>query len=309
MSSHQSISELIGGTPLLYLNSYTAKLKLQAKIAGKLEYLNPTGSVKDRLAKALIFDAEARGILKEGSTIIEPTSGNTGIGLAAIAASKGYRCILTMPETMTLERRNILKAYGAEVVLTEGSLGMKGAIARADELAASIEGSFIPGQFTSPVNGTMHETSTAPEVWKDTEGAVDIVIAGVGTGGTISGLSSTLRKLKPNIQVIAVEPADSPILSGGSPGPHRIQGIGAGFVPTTLDTSSYDEVIGVSNEDAFATGRALAQSEGVLCGVSSGAALHAATLVAQRPENAGKLIVVILPDSADRYYSTDLFLS
>ena len=280
---------------------------MDATLLVKLEYFNPAGSVKDRIAKAMIEDAEARGVLKEGSTIIEPTSGNTGIGLAAIAASKGYRIILTMPETMSVERRNILKAYGAEIVLTDGTKGMTGAIAKADELAKEIPNSFIPGQFVNPVNPKAHRETTGPEIWEDTDGAVDIFIAGVGTGGTVTGIGEFLKSKKPEVKVIAVEPASSPVLSEGKSGPHKIQGIGAGFVPEILNTNIYDEVIKVENEDAFEASKLLTKKEGILTGISSGAALHAGIQVAKRPENKGKTIVVLLPDSGDRYYSTPLF--
>ena len=281
--------------------------ELDATLLVKLEYFNPAGSVKDRIAKAMIEDAEARGVLKEGSTIIEPPSGNTGIGLAAIAASKGYRIILTMPETMSVERRNILKAYGAEIVLTDGTKGMTGAIAKADELAKEIPNSFIPGQFVNPVNPKAHRETTGPEIWEDTDGAVDIFIAGVGTGGTVTGIGEFLKSKKPEVKVIAVEPASSPVLSEGKSGPHKIQGIGAGFVPEILNTNIYDEVIKVENEDAFEASKLLTKKEGILTGISSGAALHAGIQVAKRPENKGKTIVVLLPDSGDRYYSTPLF--
>ncbi len=304
---YSSVTELVGKTPILELNNFSKKNGLSSPLYGKLEYFNPSGSVKDRLAKALIEDAEARGILKEGSVIIEPTSGNTGIGLASIATSKGYRCILTMPETMSEERRNILKAYGAELVLTDGTKGMRGAITKAQELHESTPNSYLPGQFTNPVNAVMHEQTTALEIWDDMDGDIDIIVAGVGTGGTISGIGKALKRLKPGLQVIAVEPLDSPVLSEGRSGAHRIQGIGAGFVPDTLNTEIYDEVVTVSNDDAVRVARELGKTDGVLTGISSGAALHAATIVAQRPENAWKKTLVILPDSADRYYSTALF--
>ena len=307
MKVYEKITDLIGKTPLLELKSYEKNRGLEAKIIAKLEYFNPAGSVKDRIAWAMIEDAEQKGLLKEGSVIIEPTSGNTGIGLASVAAAKGYRAIFTMPETMSVERRNLLKAYGAEIVLTEGAKGMKGAIEKADELAAEIPGSFIPGQFTNPANPEMHRRTTGPEIWEDTDGSVDIFVAGVGTGGTLTGVGSYLKGRKPSVQVVAVEPASSPVLSKGFAGPHKIQGIGAGFVPDTLDTKVYDEVIAVENEDAFATGRAIAREEGFLTGISAGAALYAATLLAGRPENRGKTIVVLLPDTGDRYLSTPLF--
>ena len=298
---------LVGNTPLLEPVNLEKKEGLKARILLKLEYFNPAGSVKDRVGKAMIEDAEARGVLKPGSVIIEPTSGNTGIGLASVAASKGYRVILTMPETMSVERRNILKAYGAEIVLTPGDKGMSGAIAKADELAKEIPDSFIPGQFVNPVNPKAHRESTGPEIWRDTEGQVDIFVASVGTGGTITGTGGYLKEKNPHIQVIAVEPAASPVLSGGAAGAHKIQGIGAGFVPQTLNTEIYDEVITIENEDAFKEGRAFATSEGILVGISSGAALKAAVILAGRQENAGKVIVALLPDSGDRYLSTALF--
>lgn len=298
---------LIGGTPLVEFKNLEKALGLKARLVGKLEYLNPAGSVKDRIAKAMIEDAEKSGKLKAGSTIIEPTSGNTGIGLASLAASRGYRIILTMPETMSVERRNILKAYGAEIVLTEGTKGMKGAIAKAEELAKEIPDSFIPGQFTNPANPKAHYETTGPEIWRDTDGTVDIFIAGVGTGGTVSGTGRYLKEQKAGVKVIAVEPKTSPVLSEGHGGPHKIQGIGAGFVPDTLDTGIYDSVFPVENEDAFATSRLLAKSEGIQTGISSGAALYAAIEQAKLPENEGKLIVALLPDSGDRYYSTALF--
>lgn len=307
MRTFDKITDLIGGTPILKLNNYIALNELPANIYAKLEYFNPAGSVKDRIAKAMIDDAEAKGALKPGAVIIEPTSGNTGIGLAAVAASKGYRIILTMPETMSVERRNLLKAYGAELVLTDGAKGMKGAIAKAEELAQQIEGGFIPSQFTNSANPTAHFNTTGPEIWEDTDGKVDIFVAGVGTGGTVSGVGKYLKSKKPNVKVVAVEPAGSPVLSKGVAGPHKIQGIGAGFVPETLDTKIYDEIIAVENEDAFATGRTLARKEGLLVGISSGAAVFAATQLAKRPENKGKNIVVLLPDTGDRYLSTPMF--
>ena len=304
---YHGITELIGNTPLLEINNFKKDNQLDANVLAKLEYFNPAGSVKDRIAVSMIDDAEKSGKLKEGSVIIEPTSGNTGIGLAAIAAAKGYRVILTMPETMSVERRNLVKAYGAELVLTEGAKGMKGAIAKAEELAKEIEGSFIPAQFENPANPDTHRNTTGPEIWEDTDGKVDIFIAGVGTGGTITGVGEYLKSKNPDVKVIAVEPATSPVLSKGTAGPHKIQGIGAGFVPDTLNTKVYDEVFPVENEDAFATGRAFAKAEGVLVGISSGAALYAAKVVASRPENKGKTIVVLLPDTGDRYLSTPLF--
>lgn len=307
MKVYESITDLIGKTPLLKLNHYIADNELGADIYAKLEYFNPAGSVKDRVAFAMIDDAEKSGALKPGSVIIEPTSGNTGIGLAAVAASRGYRAILTMPETMSVERRNLLKAYGAEIVLTDGAKGMKGAIAKAEELAAEIENSFIPSQFTNPANPKAHLASTGPEIWEATEGKVDIFVAGVGTGGTVSGVGGYLKSQNPNVKVVAVEPAGSPVLSKGTAGPHKIQGIGAGFVPDTLDTEIYDEIIPVENEDAFATGRALARREGVLVGISSGAAVWAAAQLARRPENKGKIIVALLPDTGERYLSTPMF--
>ena len=307
MRTFDKITDLIGGTPILKLNNYLALNELPANIYAKLEYFNPAGSVKDRIAKAMIDDAEAKGALKPGAVIIEPTSGNTGIGLAAVAASKGYRIILTMPETMSVERRNLLKAYGAELVLTDGAKGMKGAIAKAEELAQQIEGGFIPSQFTNSANPTAHFNTTGPEIWEDTDGKVDIFVAGVGTGGTVSGVGKYLKSKNPNVKVVAVEPAGSPVLSKGVAGPHKIQGIGAGFVPETLDTKIYDEIIAVENEDAFATGRTLARKEGLLVGISSGAAVYAATQLAKRPENKGKNIVVLLPDTGDRYLSTPMF--
>ena len=299
--------DLIGNTPLVEVKNIEKELGLEARVLVKLEYFNPTGSVKDRIAKGMIEDAEEKGILKEGSVIIEPTSGNTGIGLAAIAAAKGYRIILTMPETMSVERRNILKAYGAEIVLTEGAKGMKGAIAKADELAKEIPNSFIPGQFVNPANPAAHRATTGPEIWNDTDGDVDIFIAGVGTGGTLTGVGEYLKEKKPDIKIVALEPATSPVLSEGKSGAHKIQGIGAGFVPDVLNTKVYDEIITVENDDAFATGKLLAKHEGVLVGISSGAALWAAIDYAKRPENKGKTIVALLPDNGDRYYSTPLF--
>jgi cysteine synthase A len=304
---YTSISQLVGHTPLVELTKYEKNHGLKAKILAKLEYFNPAGSVKDRIALAMIEDAEKKGLLKPGSTIIEPTSGNTGIGLASVAAAKGYKAILTMPETMSVERRNLLKAYGAQLVLTEGSKGMKGAIAKADELAKEIPNSFIPGQFVNPANPAAHKATTGPEIWTDTDGQVDFFVAGIGTGGTISGVGEYLKEQNPNIKVAAVEPLSSPVLSKGVAGPHKIQGIGAGFVPDTLNTKIYDEIIPVSNEDAFAIGKAVAKEEGVLVGISSGAALWAATEIAKRPENEGKTIVVLLPDTGDRYLSTPLF--
>jgi cysteine synthase A len=298
---------LIGNTPLVEFKNIEKAYKLEAKLVAKLEYFNPAGSVKDRIAKAMIDDAEAKGLLKEGSVIIEPTSGNTGIGLAAIAAAKGYRIILTMPETMSVERRNILKAYGAEIVLTEGAKGMKGAIAKADELAKEIPGGYIPGQFDNPANPEIHEKTTGPEIWKDTDGKVDVFVAGVGTGGTITGVSRYLKSQNPDVKVVAVEPATSPVLSQGHGGAHKIQGIGAGFVPKVLDTKAYDEVFPVENEAAFKLGKEIAHYEGILVGISSGAALYAAIELAKRPENKGKTIVALLPDTGDRYYSTPLF--
>ena len=298
---------LVGNTPLVEVTNIEKELGLKATVLVKLEYFNPAGSVKDRIAKAMIEDAEQKGILKEGSVIIEPTSGNTGIGLAAISAAKGYRIILTMPETMSVERRSILKAYGAEIVLTEGSKGMKGAIAKAEELAKEIPDSFIPGQFVNPANPAIHKATTGPEIWKDTDGKVDIFIAGVGTGGTVTGTGEYLKEQNPNVKVVALEPADSPVLSEGKAGAHKIQGIGAGFVPDVLNTKVYDEVFKAANEDAFATAKLLAKKEGISVGISSGAALFAALEYAKKPENEGKVIVALLPDSGDRYYSTALF--
>ena len=307
MAIYKGTLGLIGNTPLVETVNIEKKYDLKARLLVKLEYFNPAGSVKDRIAKAMIEDAEERGQLKAGSVIIEPTSGNTGIGLAAIAAAKGYRVILTMPETMSVERRNILKAYGAEIVLTDGAKGMKGAIAKAEELAATIENSFIPGQFNNPANPKAHRETTGPEIWNDTEGAVDIFVAGVGTGGTVTGIGEFLKSKKPEVKIVAVEPATSPVLSEGKSGPHKIQGIGAGFVPEVLNTQIYDEIIPVENEKAFETSKELTRTEGVLTGISSGAALYAALQLAQRPENEGKTIVALLPDSGDRYYSTPLF--
>ena len=304
---YDSIRDLVGKTPLVELKRIEEKEGLQAKLIAKVESFNPAGSVKDRIAKAMIEDAEAKGLLKEGSVIIEPTSGNTGIGLAAAATVKGYRMILTMPETMSVERRNIVKAYGAEVVLTDGTKGMKGAIEKADELAKEIPNSFIAGQFVNPANPATHKKTTGPEIWEDTDGEVDIFVAGVGTGGTITGTGEYLKEKKPEVKIVAVEPASSPVLSEGVSGPHKIQGIGAGFVPETLNTSIYDEIIKVENEDAFETGKYLAAEEAILAGISSGAALYAAIQLAKREENKGKTIVVLLPDNGDRYYSTPLF--
>ena len=299
--------ELVGNTPLVEVKNIEEELGLEARILVKLEYFNPAGSVKDRIAKAMIEDAEEKGLLNEGSVIIEPTSGNTGIGLASIAAVKGYRIILTMPETMSVERRNILKAYGAEIVLTEGVKGMKGAIEKADELAKEIPGSYIPGQFVNPANPEVHRKTTGPEIWKDTDGEVDLFIAGVGTGGTLTGVGEYLKSQNPDVKIVALEPASSPVLSTGKGGPHKIQGIGAGFVPDVLNTTVYDEIFTVENDDAFATGKLLAKKEGILVGISSGAALYGAIELAKRPENKGKTIVALLPDTGDRYYSTPLF--
>lgn len=304
---YKSVTELIGKTPLLEAGNFAKSVDAGATILTKLEYFNPAGSVKDRIAAAMIDEAEKAGKLKAGSVIIEPTSGNTGIGLASIAAAKGYRIILTMPETMSIERRKLLQAYGAELVLTEGAKGMKGAIAKSEELAAEIEGSFIPSQFENPANPAAHKASTGPEIWEDTDGNVDILVAGVGTGGTLTGIGEYLKSKKSDVKVVAVEPASSPVLSTGKGGPHKIQGIGAGFVPDTLNTEIYDEIITVENEDAFAKGRQFGRTEGILVGISAGAALHAASVLASRPENAGKNIVVILPDTGDRYLSTALF--
>ena len=304
---YTSADQLIGATPLLELTRLEAKLGLRARVLAKLEYFNPAGSVKDRIARAMIDAAEAAGALGPGSVIIEPTSGNTGIGLASVAAARGYRVIIVMPETMSVERRQLMKAYGAELVLTEGAGGMKGAIARAEALAAEIPGSFIPGQFVNPVNPRAHYETTGPEIYADTDGEVDIFVAGVGTGGTITGVGRYLKERKPSVRVVAVEPANSPVLSAGAAGPHKIQGIGAGFVPQVLDTAVYDEILPVTNEDAFAAGRELGRTEGVLAGISSGAALHAAVTLARRAENAGRTIVVLLPDTGDRYLSTPLF--
>ncbi len=307
MKVYQKITDLIGNTPLLELANYEKLNDLGAAIYAKLEYFNPAGSVKDRIAKAMLDEAEQKGILKPDSVIIEPTSGNTGIGLAAVAASRGYRVILTMPETMSVERRNLLKAYGAEIVLTDGAKGMKGAIDKADELAKKTPGGFIPSQFTNQANPAAHKAITGPEIWQDTDGKVDIFVAGVGTGGTITGVGEYLKSQNPNVKVVAVEPASSPVLSKGTSGPHKIQGIGAGFVPETLNTNIYDEIIAVENEDAFETGRTLARKEGLLVGISSGAAIYAATVLAKRPENKGKIIVALLPDTGDRYLSTPMF--
>lgn len=307
MKTYKKITDLIGNTPLLELSNIEEDESLQATVLAKLEYFNPAGSVKDRIAKAMIDDAEAKGLLKKGSVIIEPTSGNTGIGLASVAASRGYRIIIAMPETMSIERRNLMKAYGAELVLTEGSKGMKGAIAKAEELAKEIPNSFIPSQFTNPANPAAHEKTTGVEIWNDTDGKVDIFVAGVGTGGTVSGTGSYLKSKNPDIKVVAVEPKSSPVLSEGVAGAHKIQGIGAGFVPETLNTDIYDEVITVANEDAFETGKNIARTEGVLVGISSGAAVWAAVELAKRPENKGKTIVVLLPDTGERYLSTPMF--
>ena len=304
---YQSLTDLIGRTPLLRLKNFEIENGLEAELVAKLEYFNPAGSVKDRIAKAMIDDAEQKGILKPDSVIIEPTSGNTGIGLASVASARGYRIILTMPETMSIERRKLLKAYGAELVLTDGALGMKGAIAKAEELSGQIPNSFIPGQFENPANPAVHKATTGPEIWEDTDGVVDFFVAGIGTGGTITGTGEFLKEQKPDIKIVAVEPASSPVLSGGNAGPHKIQGIGAGFVPNTLDTGIYDEIIPVSNEDAFSTGKAIAKAEGLLVGISAGAAVWAAMQSAKRPENKGKRIVVLLPDTGERYLSTPMF--
>lgn len=307
MRTFDRITDLIGGTPLLKLNDIIGEEDTKADVYGKLEYFNPAGSVKDRIARAMIDEAEKSGALKPGAVIIEPTSGNTGIGLASVAAARGYRIILTMPETMSVERRNLLKAYGAELVLTDGAAGMKGAIAKAEELAKETPGSFIPSQFTNPANPAIHKATTGPEIWKDTDGKVDIFVAGVGTGGTLSGVGEYLKSQNPDVKVVAVEPAGSPVLSKGTPGPHKIQGIGAGFVPDTLNTEIYDEIITVENEDAFETGRKLARKGGVLVGISSGAAVYAASQLAKRPENKEKVIVALLPDTGERYLSTPMF--
>lgn len=307
MKTYQKITDLIGNTPLLELTNLEKKFGLEATLLAKLEYFNPAGSVKDRIAKAMVDDAEAKGLLKPGSVIIEPTSGNTGIGLASVAASRGYRLIITMPETMSVERRNLMKAYGAELVLTEGAKGMKGAIAKAEELAKDIPNSFIPSQFSNPANPAVHERTTGVEIWNDTDGKVDIFVAGVGTGGTISGTGAYLKSQNPNVKVVAVEPKSSPVLSKGTAGPHKIQGIGAGFVPDTLNTKIYDEIITVENEDAFETGRSIARNDGVLVGISSGAAVWAAIQLSKRPENKGKVIVALLPDTGERYLSTPMF--
>lgn len=307
MKVYEQITDLIGSTPLVKLKNYSANRKLEATVLAKVEFFNPAGSVKDRIAKAMLDDAEAKGLLKPDSVIIEPTSGNTGIGLASVAASRGYKTILTMPETMSVERRNLLKAYGAQLVLTDGAKGMKGAIEKAQELAAQTPNSFIPSQFTNPANPAAHLATTGPEIWNDTDGKVDIFVAGVGTGGTLSGVGAYLKSQNPDVKVVAVEPAGSPVLSKGTAGPHKIQGIGAGFVPETLNTKIYDEIIPVENEDAFATGRAIAHEDGILVGISSGAAVFAATQLAQRPENKDKVIVALLPDTGERYLSTPMF--
>ena len=307
MKVYEKITDLIGNTPLVELKNFEKENNLEAIILAKLEYFNPAGSVKDRIAKAMIDDAEVKGLLKPGAVIIEPTSGNTGIGLAAVAAARGYKIILTMPETMSVERRNLLKAYGAEIVLTDGAKGMTGAIAKANELAEQTPGSFIPGQFTNPANPEAHRRTTGPEIWNDTDGKVDIFVAGVGTGGTVTGIGEYLKSQNPDVKIVAVEPAGSPVLSKGVAGPHKIQGIGAGFVPETLNIKVYDEIIAVENEDAFATGKAIARKEGILVGISSGAAVYAAAQLAKRPENKGKIIVALLPDTGDRYLSTPMF--
>ena len=304
MKIYQSVDQLIGGTPLLELRGYEKEQGLDARILGKLEYLNPAGSAKDRVAKSMLDDARARGLLKPGGTIIEPTSGNTGIGLCSVAAARGFRCVIVMPDSMSKERITLMKAYGAEVVLTPGALGMKGSIDKANELSAAMPGSFIPGQFDNPANPAAHESTTGPEIWRDTDGAVDIFVAGVGTGGSVTGVGRYLKRMKPAVKIVAVEPASSPLLSKGTAGPHKLQGIGANFVPSALDTGIYDEIIAVTNEDAYDTGRAMGRLEGVLAGISSGAAIFAAGALAKRPENRGKTIVVMLPDSGDRYLST-----
>lgn len=304
---YKNLADLVGKTPLLEIGNYSNGKDLKAKVVAKLEYFNPAGSVKDRIAKAMIEDAESKGLLKPESVIIEPTSGNTGIGIASVGTAKGYKVIIVMPETMSVERRTLIKAYGAEIVLTEGAKGMKGAIAKAEELAAETPNSFIPGQFINPANPEIHKNTTGPEIWEDTEGKVDIFVAGIGTGGTITGVGEFLKSKNPNVKIVAVEPADSPVLSKGTPGPHKIQGIGAGFVPDVLNTKIYDEIITVKNEEAFATSRELSKSEGLLVGISSGAATFAATEIAKRPENAGKTIVVLLPDTGERYLSVGLF--
>ena len=304
MKIYQSVDQLIGGTPLLELRGYEKEQGLDARILGKLEYLNPAGSAKDRVAKSMLDDARARGLLKPGGTIIEPTSGNTGIGLCSVAAARGFRCVIVMPDSMSKERITLMKAYGAEVVLTPGALGMKGSIDKANELSAAMPGSFIPGQFDNPANPAAHESTTGPEIWRDTDGAVDIFVSGVGTGGSVTGVGRYLKRMKPAVKIVAVEPAASPLLSKGTAGPHKLQGIGANFVPSALDTGIYDEIIAVTNEDAYDTGRAMGRLEGVLAGISSGAAIFAAGVLAKRPENRGKTIVVMLPDSGDRYLST-----
>ena len=304
MKIYQSVDQLIGGTPLLELRGYEKEQGLDARILGKLEYLNPAGSAKDRVAKSMLDDARARGLLKPGGTIIEPTSGNTGIGLCSVAAARGFRCVIVMPDSMSKERITLMKAYGAEVVLTPGALGMKGSIDKANELSAAMPGSFIPGQFDNPANPAAHESTTGPEIWRDTDGAVDIFVSGVGTGGSVTGVGRYLKRMKPAVKIVAVEPASSPLLSKGTAGPHKLQGIGANFVPSALDTGIYDEIIAVTNEDAYDTGRAMGRLEGVLAGISSGAAIFAAGVLAKRPENRGKTIVVMLPDSGDRYLST-----